>query len=99
MSALKEKAREERRIARSRSKAKKVKKATEPLEKSSGNVWINLRAPTPGPTPALIERKAPVVGADGHELPEEVERSFFQRYWWIFLIGALFALQSGGGEK
>ena len=80
-------------------KSTKTNRAPPNADKSDGNVWIELRTPAPGPTPVLTERKAPVVGADGREIAEEPEKSFFQKYWWIVLIGAIFALQGAGGDK
>ena len=56
--------------------------------------------PQPGPTPKLNVRKPVVVGADGKEIPQEpeVEKTFFQKYWWALALVAVLAL-AGGGDK
>lgn len=61
---------------------------------------VVLVEPNLGPTPKLNSRKPVVVGADGKEIPQvpEVEKSFFQKYWWAFALVAVLAL-SGGGDK
>jgi hypothetical protein len=61
---------------------------------------VVLLPPSHGPTPKLIVRKPVVVSADGKEVPQEpeVERSFFQKYWWAFALVAVLAL-AGGGDK
>jgi hypothetical protein len=54
-----------------------------------------------GPSPKLNTRKPPVVGADGREVPQEAEqpeKTFFQKYWWVFILVSVFAL-AGGGDK
>ena len=107
---LKEAAKLARRAARSASKSSsataKSKSSTAPTAsssplKASGNVLITLHTPvTPAP-PTLIDRKPVVVGADGQEVPQEelVEKSFFQKYWWVFALGAILALQGGAGKE
>ena len=64
------------------------------------NVHVELIPPRPGPTPKLNTRKPPSIGVDGKEVPaEEVqEKSFLQKYWWVFLIVTAFAML-GGGDK
>lgn len=56
--------------------------------------------PQPGPTPKFNERKPVMIGSDGKEIPQaaEVEKSFFQKYWWVFALVAVLAL-AGGGDK
>lgn len=56
--------------------------------------------PQPGPAPKLNVRKPVVVGADGKEIPQEpeVEKTFFQKYWWALALVAVLAL-AGGGDK
>ena len=97
---LKEKARAERHAKRSQ-KYKKSMKQPQDQPSPKANARVNLIAPVKGPTLKLINRKPPVVGADGQEVPveEQQEKSFFQKYWWIFLIGAIFAIGGGGGDK
>jgi hypothetical protein len=67
----------------------------------SSNLIVNILPPTPGPAPKLNQRKPVVVGADGKEVPQvpEVEKSFFQKYWWAFALVAVLALTGGGGDK
>lgn len=64
------------------------------------NLEVILLAPKPGPAPKLNIRKPVAVGADGKEMPQapEVEKSFFQKYWWAFALVAVLAL-AGGGDK
>ena len=81
---------------------KNRKKAQQETADKSPTVKVNLLAPVPGPKPKLGSRKPPVVGADGKEVPAEVQednRSFFQKYWWVFLAGAILVMSSGGAEK
>lgn len=70
-----------------------------PPEKSSGNVYVDLRRPVPGPRPALQDRKPPTVGADGQEIPEAPERTFLQKYWWVLLVGMILLIQGGGAKE
>jgi hypothetical protein len=54
-----------------------------------------------GPVPKLNSRKPTVVGPDGKESPAEgevSEKSFFQKYWWVFLILTVVAM-AGSGDK
>ncbi len=64
------------------------------------NVHIELIAPKAGPVPKLNTRKPPVVGADGKEVAAEevAEKSFFQKYWWAFILISILAM-AGSGEK
>jgi hypothetical protein len=69
-------------------------------DSSQPNLKVVLLRPTSGPTPKLHLRKPAVVDADGKEIPQapEVEKSFFQKYWWALALVAVLAL-SGGGDK
>ncbi|KAE8148842.1 hypothetical protein BDV25DRAFT_157398 [Aspergillus avenaceus] len=49
-----------------------------------------------GPRPHL--NRPLVVGPDGINSDEVVEKTFFQKYWWVFLIITFLAL-SGSGEE
>ncbi len=71
--------------------------ATDP----SSNLKVNILRPTTGPAPKLNQRKPAVLGADGKEVPQvpEVEKSFFQKYWWAFALVAVLAVTGGGGDK
>ncbi len=64
------------------------------------NLKVVFVRPQPGPTPKLNVRKPVVVGADGKEMPQEpeVEKTFFQKYWWALALVAVLALV-GGGDK
>ena len=84
---------------KSKTKTKKsaqIQKNTEPND----NVKVKVMEAKPGVAPKLASRKPPVVGADGREQPatEELEKSFFQKYWWLFAVVALLAM-AGGGDK
>ena len=84
---------------KSKTKTKKsaqIQKNTEPND----NVKVKVMGAKPGVAPKLASRKPPVVGADGREQPatEELEKSFFQKYWWLFAVVALLAM-AGGGDK
>lgn len=61
---------------------------------------VVLLTPQPGPTPKLNVPKPLVLDSDGKEIPQtpEVEKTFFQKYWWIFALVAMLALV-GGGDK
>lgn len=80
----------------SKSKAQQAA-AAEDLAK----VQVELIPPTPGPVPKLNSRRPPVVGADGREAAaEEVpEKSFFQKYWWAFILISIVAMAGSGGDK
>jgi hypothetical protein len=84
-------------------KSKKSPKATSSNEQDQKypGVHISISPPAYGPRPKLLDRKPPVVGVDGKEVPEEgqpPEKSFFQKYWWVFAAVSLLALV-GGGDK
>ncbi len=66
----------------------------------TANLKVTLLPPNPGPTPKLNSRKPVVVGSDGKEIAQEpqVEKSFFQKYWWALALVAVLAL-TGGGDK
>jgi hypothetical protein len=86
--------------SKSKSKAKS-KTQPEAATEELANVRVELIAPTPGPLPKLNSRKPPVVGPDGREMPAEgevPEKSFFQKYWWVFLILTVVAM-AGSGDK
>lgn len=82
-----------------KTKSKKLAEAQKNAQ-ANANVQVKLIGITPGAAPRLASKKPPVVGPDGHEqpAPEEVEKSFFQKYWWIFAVVAILAM-AGGGDK
>jgi hypothetical protein len=84
------------------SKSKTKSKAQPPAAPGDlANVRVELVPPSPGPVPKLNSRKSPVIGADGKEVPAEgevPEKSFFQKYWWVFLILTIVAM-AGSGDK
>jgi hypothetical protein len=86
----------------SKSKSKAKSKAQPPVAAEElAKVRVELIPPTPGPVPKLNSRRPPVVGADGKEAPAEgevPEKSFFQKYWWAFLILTVVAMM-GSGDK
>lgn len=90
--------------SKSSSKSKsKTKSKTQPPAASEelANVHVELIPPTPGPLPKLNSRKQPVIGPDGKETPAEgdvPEKTFFQKYWWVFLILTVVAM-AGSGDK
>ena len=98
------------RTSKSKSKSKSKKATTKKTKAETqqpaavledfANVHVELIAPKAGPVPKLNSRKPPVVGADGKEVPaEEVpEKSFFQKYWWAFILISILAM-AGSGEK
>ncbi|PYI24242.1 hypothetical protein BO86DRAFT_310588 [Aspergillus japonicus CBS 114.51] len=49
-----------------------------------------------GPRPHL--NQPVIIGPDGKNADDVVEKTFFQKYWWIFLIVTFLAM-SGGGES
>ncbi|KAL1963300.1 hypothetical protein VTN77DRAFT_8523 [Rasamsonia byssochlamydoides] len=64
-------------------------------QNSSSTLDVDLVHADAGPRPHL--NKPVVVGPDGKDTEEVVEKTFFQKYWWIFLIVTFLAM-SGGGE-
>ena len=98
------------RLSESKSKSKsgaKTKSQTrsktqpQPSPEELAHVQVELVPATPGPIPKLNSRKPPVIGADGKEAPAEgevSEKSFFQKYWWAFLIITVVAML-GSGDK
>jgi hypothetical protein len=82
-----------------KTKSKKLAEAQKNAQ-ANANVQVKLIGITPGAAPRLASKKPPVVGPDGREqpAPEEVEKSFFQKYWWIFAVVAILAM-AGGGDK
>lgn len=84
--------------SKSKSKAKKQAEAQKKAQ-ANANVQIKIIESTPGPAPKLASKKPPVVGVDGKEVVvEEGEKSFFQKYWWVFAIVGVVAM-AGGGDK
>jgi hypothetical protein len=85
--------------SKSKTKAKKLAEAQKKT-KANSNVQVKVVGTKPGVAPKLVSKKPPVVGADGREqpAPEDVEKSFFQKYWWIFAVVAVLAM-AGGGDK
>lgn len=83
-----------------KSKSKKAKDASLSEVATGPVVRVNLLPVAYGPTPKLNSRKPPQVDAEGREIvPEEQqEKTFFQKYWYIFLAVA-FILMSGGGKE
>ena len=83
----------------SKSTSKKAAEAQKNVQ-ANANIRVKIISPALGPAPKLASKKPPVVGPDGKEQPaaEEVEKSFFQKYWWVFGIVALLAM-AGGGDK
>lgn len=62
---------------------------------------ITLLLPSPGPSATLNHRKPVKVDESGREIPgpeQEKEKTFLQKYWWVFLIVTVLAL-GGGGDK
>jgi hypothetical protein len=87
---------------KSSSKAKSKSKAQPaPAAEDFANVRVELITPTPGPMPKLNSRKPTIIGPDGKEAPAEgevPEKSFFQKYWWVFLLLTVVAM-AGSGDK
>ncbi|EED18379.1 conserved hypothetical protein [Talaromyces stipitatus ATCC 10500] len=65
-------------------------------DQSSDSVAVELIYPEAGAMPEL--NKPIVVNPDGTGPQEEVEKTFFQKYWWVLMIVALMTLSGGGGE-
>ncbi|KAL5356202.1 hypothetical protein BJX96DRAFT_142462 [Aspergillus floccosus] len=61
----------------------------------SSSPTVELVGPETGPRPHL--NRPVVVGPDGANPDEPVEKTLFQKYWWIILIVTFLAM-SGGGE-
>lgn len=62
---------------------------------------VVVQPPTPGPTVTLNHRKPVKIDESGKEIPtpdQEREKTFLQKYWWVFLIVTILAL-GGGGDK
>jgi hypothetical protein len=85
---------------------KKPKKGETPkpelkVEEPGPQVKVELIPVKPAPTPKLGSRAPPTLDAQGNEVPQEQlqEKSFFQKYWWVLAIAAVFTLTAGGGEK
>lgn len=84
-------------------KAPKPKKGKKVKEEVEGGpvVKVTLLKQSEGPQPKLNSRKPPAVDSEGKEIPqqEQPEKSFFQKYWWVFLIGTVLMMSGGGGDK
>lgn len=81
-------------------KSKKGKKVKEE-EEGGPVVKVNLYKQGQGPHPKLNSRKPPQLDSEGREVPQEEvqEKSFFQKYWWIFLAATFLMMGTGGGDK
>jgi hypothetical protein len=64
-----------------------------------GQPRVNLVVEQQAPKPKLMSRAPPVLDASGNEVvaPEAQEKTFFQKYWWVFLIGLVLTMGGGGG--
>ncbi|PYH89281.1 hypothetical protein BO71DRAFT_337011 [Aspergillus ellipticus CBS 707.79] len=60
------------------------------------NPQLELVSHQTGPRPHLNQPL--IIGPDGKNAEEIVEKTFFQKYWWLFLI-ITFLVMSGGGES
>lgn len=63
-------------------------------------IKVNLFTAEDGPSPILNTRAAPQVDAEGREVvqEEQQEKSFLQKYWWIFLAVAVLTMGIGGDK-
>lgn len=69
--------------------------------KKESNPQVILQPSTPGPIASLNHRKPVKVDQTGKEVPapeQEREKTFLQKYWWVFLLVTILAL-GGGGDK
>lgn len=83
-----------------KSKPKKGAKVEE--ERTPGPVvQVNLIRAAEGIQPKLLSRAPPKVDSEGREVAQEdvPEKSFFQKYWWVFLVGTVLLMGGGGGDK
>ncbi|EAW13320.1 uncharacterized protein ACLA_053660 [Aspergillus clavatus NRRL 1] len=62
---------------------------------SAAGLNVEVVSTEAGPRPHL--NRPVVVGPDGKNLEEVVEKTFFQKYWWVFLVITFLAM-SGSGE-
>ncbi|EEA24622.1 hypothetical protein TMatcc_007723 [Talaromyces marneffei ATCC 18224] len=65
-------------------------------DESSESIGVELVYPSAGALPEL--NKPIVVSPDGTGPQEVVEKTFFQKYWWVLMIVAVLTLSGGGGE-
>ncbi|CRG91489.1 hypothetical protein PISL3812_08538 [Talaromyces islandicus] len=65
------------------------------FNQSTDALDVDLVFSKPGPQPEL--NKPVVVNPDGTN-PEVVEKTLFQKYWWVFLLVTFLAMSGGGGE-
>lgn len=65
-------------------------------EDSQDSIAVELVYPSAGALPEL--NKPIVVSPDGTEPVVELEKTFFQKYWWVLMIIAVLTLSGGGGE-
>ena len=88
--------------AKPNKKSKKDQSTPQDKPEDAGPVKVNLIPATPGPAPRLMSRAPPKVDGEGNEIVEQdqqAEKSFFQKYWWVFLLLAVLTMGAGGGEK
>jgi hypothetical protein len=80
-----------------------TKKAREEAAKEAAlyePIKVNLVSASTGPSPILNSRGPPQVDAEGREVAqdEQPEKSFFMKYWWVFMIMAMLSLSGAGGK-
>lgn len=90
-------------------KPKKPKKGTTPIpvpqapvvdDTPEGEPKVNFVRELPPPSPKLLSRAPPQVDEHGNEVvaQEVQEKTFFQKYWWVF-VGVMVLTMGLGGEK
>ncbi|KAI9820329.1 MAG: hypothetical protein M1827_005951 [Pycnora praestabilis] len=73
-----------------------------PVEKGKGSgkeqvLKVEVMKPVPGPQPHL--NRPVVLSPDGKVPEKEVEKTLFQKYWWVLLGVTVLAMSGGGGDK
>jgi hypothetical protein len=82
-------------------KTKKAREEAALREQLLEPIKVNIITSQPGPLPVLNHRAPPQIDAEGREVMQEPvqEKSFFQKYWWVFLLGTMFLMTGGGGGE